>query len=201
MAGGEGAAEGEFIHELQIAAYGHSAGGAGDDDAERVEQTGQIQGSGFAFNVGAGGDYDFLDLPAAEPIQQLFDFELVGADAFNGVHRPVKHMVETFEFAAALHHRYVSGFLHHADDGCVSALVVAELADVVCAEIAASGAELDFLLCRLDGGGEPLGFFGRGLQDVESDALRRFSPDAWQTAELVNQLLHRRRVDVHRAGC
>ena len=82
----------------------------------------------------------------------------------------------------------------------VAPLVAAERAQLAFGEVVAAPAPRHPLLGVDDRGREPLRVLGRGLQEIERDALRRLRADAGQPAELVDERLDRPFVDRHASG-
>lgn len=96
----------------------------------------------------------------------------------------MQNMVIALVFVGALHRGHVIGGFDHAQDTLIAALVAADQTGVLICKVKASGTEIGQLariqnrLCQI------LGFFlGQG-EDVKSQALRRFTAYARQTAEL-----------------
>ena len=90
-----------LVGVLQLAADGHAGGDAGDPDAERLEQPGQVHRGRLALDVGAGGQDDLGDRRRrrrAAP-DQLGDAQVVGADAVERREHPVQHVVAAAEAA------------------------------------------------------------------------------------------------------
>src|SRR5882762_8326016 len=75
--------------------------------------------------------------------------------------------------------------------GPMPSIVAAVDAQLALGEVEAAPAPAHALLRLDDGARETVGVLGRGLQQVEGDALRRFGADAGEPSQLVDQALHR----------
>ena len=84
LTAGEGAQDGALVGILQVAAHGEAAGKAGDLDAKGLKLLVEVEGGGIAFHAGIGGDDDLLDPASFDPLDELADLEVIGADAFDG---------------------------------------------------------------------------------------------------------------------
>ena len=93
-----------------------------------LEQRGQVEGGGVAFDVGVGAQDDLFDALGVEPGQQFPDPQLVRADAVDGADGALQHVIAAVVFPGLLHRHHVAGLLHHADDRRVPAVVTADVA-------------------------------------------------------------------------
>src|SRR6185312_151720 len=98
----EGAAQGDLVRVLEVAADGQTRGEAGDLEFEVHEHAGDVGRGGFALEVGVGGDDDLGDRAIRETLHELTDAELVRADSVDGADSAAEHVVETTELAGAL---------------------------------------------------------------------------------------------------
>src|SRR5690606_13182706 len=103
--------------------------------------------------------------------------------------RSAEHVVEPAELARALDGRDVLRILDDADQLRVAARVAADAAALLLGDVAAHFAELHSRAHLGEQLGEPDDIEGRRLQDMERDPLRGLRADAWQPAELVDELL------------
>jgi hypothetical protein len=85
----------------------------------------------------------------------------------------------------------VCGLFDHADHGAVAARVGADPAQFAVGDGAAHGAKTHAVTYLLQHGLQPVDFRRLHLQQVEGDALRALGTDAWQFAQLVDQILDR----------
>lgn len=197
----EGAAEGEFVGELDVPTHGQTGGQAGDGEVREVfENAGHIAGGGFADGIGVGGQDDFADVDAGEvPVvvfdrlsdagEEVADVELIGADAFEGVECAAEDVVAAVEFAGAFDGLHVFGFFDNADDVEVSFGVGADAAGVGFGDVAADVAVGDAVAEGGDGVSEAVDGVGLLVEEVEGDALGSFGPDSGETSELVDEVL------------
>jgi hypothetical protein len=100
----------------------------------------------------------------------------------------------------ALDRDHVAGLLDDADQARVAALVLADAAAGLVGEVEADLAQPDPLLDLADGVGQRVGVVGVGAQDVEGQALGRALPDARELAELGDEALDWRRVQIRTPG-
>jgi hypothetical protein len=100
----------------------------------------------------------------------------------------------------ALDRDHVAGLLDDADEAGVATLVLADAAARLVGEVEADLAEADALLDLPDRVGQRIGVLGVGAQDVEGEALRGPLPDARQLAELGDEALDGRCVQVRTPG-
>lgn len=73
-------ADGRFINIFQIAPHRDAVSRAGDPDTERLDQTPEVERCCLSLHGKIGGDNHLLNLPAAQPLQQVDNMELIGAD-------------------------------------------------------------------------------------------------------------------------
>src|SRR5690349_3363409 len=98
----EGAAHGDLVGELELAAVGDAAGDAAGADGEGFEDLGEVEGGGFAFDAEGGGDDDFADAFFADARDERFGGELLGADAVERGEERVQDVVAAAVAAGAL---------------------------------------------------------------------------------------------------
>src|SRR5882724_1346172 len=89
----DGAAERDLIGKLEIAAVRHAAGDAADDDAPCRELACEQERGGLAIDRRRRGDDDLAHAVFADAPEQLFERELVGADAVEWREQATKHEV------------------------------------------------------------------------------------------------------------
>ena len=117
--------------------------------------------------------------------------QVVGADAVDGADRPSEHVVGATELPRALDRHDVLGLLDDTDRRVVAAWVRADPAPLGLRHVAALLAEPHLGLDLGQRRDEPGDLLGVGLEQVEGDALRALGTDARESAELVDQVLHR----------
>ncbi len=81
MAAGEGVAEGDAVGEFEAAACGQTGGEPGDADSGVFQNGGDVEGGGFAFDVGAEGKNDFGGFAFLKTRLEGVDGKLFRADA------------------------------------------------------------------------------------------------------------------------
>lgn len=197
----EGAAEGEFVREFDVASHGEAGGEAADGEVGEVfEDARQIGGGGFTNSVGVGGEDDFFDVCVGgvavgvfdgfrNPSEEVADVELVGPDAFERVECPAENVVAAVEFAGAFDGLDVLGFFDDADYFEVSFGVGADAAGVGFGNVAADVAVGDAFADGGDCVGEPVDGVGFLGEQMEGDPLGAFGSNSGQFAEFVNEVL------------
>src|SRR5215218_108403 len=188
-AAGEGAAEGNLVGVLEVAADRQAARDAGDPDAERREQAGQVHRGRLPLDVGVGGQDHLADPVRLQAGQQLPDPQVVGTHPLDRADRPAEHVVAAAELLGPLDRDQVAGLLDHADQARVAPRVPADAAEVALGHVPADAAEVDPGLDLLDGPCQALGVGRLDLEQVEGDPLGALGPDPGQPAELVDQVL------------
>src|SRR5262249_15880414 len=111
--------------------------------------------------------------------------------------RTLQHVVATTELVRALDRDDVARLFDDTHDVRVASLVTTERAQLAFGEVVTTPAPRDALLGFDDRVREPPRVFGRGLQEVEREGLRRLGADAGQPPEFVDEGLHRAFVDSH----
>src|SRR5665647_358670 len=86
-----------FVGVLEIAADRDAHGDAGDADAERLEQTRQVDRRRLALDVRIGREDHFLDGAALDAREQPLDLQLVWADALKRRDRAHEDVVAPLE--------------------------------------------------------------------------------------------------------
>ena len=87
------AGKGHAVSEANIAADGDTAADAGDLDAGRFDETGEIESRGFAFRIGVRCKDDFLHRLILQAFQKLFDLEIFRADTIQRGERAMQYVI------------------------------------------------------------------------------------------------------------
>src|SRR3954469_16039402 len=191
----ERAAEGDFVGVLEVAADRETARRTSDPHAERLEQPRKVHRGGLTFDVRVRRQDHLRDLLVLDALQQLLDAQLLRPDALDRRDRALQHVVSTVELVGALDRDDVARLLDHAHERRVAALVEAVPAELTRREVEAPRAPADARLRLGDRARQSVGVFGRGLQQIEGDALRGLRADARKPAQLVDERLDRTFVD------
>src|SRR2546423_2900764 len=187
----ERAPERDLVRVLEVAAHGEPTGDTGHAEPQRLEQPGEVHRRRFAFDVRVGGEDHLFDALVVHPRQELLDLELFRPDALDRRDRAQQHVIATAVLLGPLDGDDVSRLLDDAQQRGVTSIVTAVDAQLALGEVEAAPAPAHALLRLDDGARETVGVLGRGLQQVEGDALRRFGADAGEPSQLVDQALHR----------
>src|SRR6266540_1831823 len=190
-AAGEGAAEGDLIGVLEVAADREATGEPGHADPEGREQAREVHGGRLAFDVGVGGQDHLADAVGLDPGQQLADVQVVRSDPLDRADRAAEDVVAAAELARLLDRDQVARLLDHADQGGVAPRVPADAADVALGDIPADAAEMDPRLDLEDRAGQTLGVGRLHLEQVEGDPLSALGPDPRHPPQLVDEILNR----------
>src|SRR3989440_745358 len=185
------AADRDLVRVLEVAAHGEPTGDTGHPEPQRLEQPGEVHRRRFAFDVRVGGEDHLFDALVVHPRQELLDLQLFRPDALDRRDRAQQHVVTAAVLLGPLDGDDVTRFLDDAQQRGVASIVAAVDAQLALGEVEAAPAPAHALLRLDDGTRETVGVLGRGLQQVEGDALRRFGADAGEPSQLVDQALHR----------
>jgi hypothetical protein len=180
------AAEGNLIRVFEVATHGEAASEAGDFEVEGGQAALEVEGGGVAFEGGVGGDDDFAEAAFVYPAHQFGDFEVVGADAFDGGDSAVQDVVAAVIGPRPFDGDYVERFFDDAEKGGVAAVVQAKRARVGFGDIEAVRAKLGLGFEFLQGDGEVEGEVIGRAEEVEGEARGRLGADAGQAGEFVN---------------
>lgn len=185
----DGAAEGELVRVLEVAAHGQAARQATHRHAQRLDGARKVARRGLPLDVGVGGDDDLLDVLLAKAREQLANAQLLGTDLVHGADHAAEHMVQAVVGTRALDGLHVARLAHHADAGAVAHAVHADGALVGRSVVEAAAAEVHVFLYVEDGLGQTARLLGIGFEQVVGDALRALGANARQTAQLIEQPL------------
>ena len=109
-----------FVGVLDVAAHGNAGGDAGDANPGRFEQARQIDGRGFAFERGIGGDDNLVGAVVFQAVHEVGNAQVLGANAVNGRKRAMQNMVDAAVIAGFFDSGNVGWFLDHANEALVA---------------------------------------------------------------------------------
>jgi hypothetical protein len=183
----QGFHHGDFVGVFEVGAHGDADADAGDANAERFEQLGNIDGGGLAFGGGICGHDDFFDGAFFQAFDQSLDVQLLGAATLQWRERTAENVIHAAVGARFFNRENIVGFFDDADR-----FVIARRADAIetracVGDVVAGGALADFFFGVADGFGESHGFFGRGAQEMKCEALRGFLSNAGEMFESVDE--------------
>src|SRR5204862_8084532 len=115
-----GAGHRHFVRVFEVGADGDAHGNAGDTDAERLQQPGEIERGGLTFNRRIGRQDDFFDTATGYAREQALDLQVVRTHAVQRRRRSHQHVVDAAEFTRLLHHRDVLRFFDDANQALVA---------------------------------------------------------------------------------
>lgn len=194
--------ERELVGMVEAAAGGEALGEAGDGDAGGAQKIGDVAGGGFAFDIGAEGEDDFLGFEGFDAFDEGFEAQILGGDVVERRQLAAKDMVEAVEGSAAFEAEHVGGLFDDAKEARVALRIMAEQA---------GAALLDEKAAVLTSGdlageaGERLGerrhAVATGLHHPEHETLGTARTETGQRLELRDEALERRWVvDGHGMG-
>ena len=108
-------AEGPLIRVFHVGTDGESMGEASDVDADRLKDSREVRGGGFAFKVGVGCEDDLGDIGGAQSLKQFANFELLRTDAIHGAEGTVEDVIATVETSSALDGENIERLFNDAD--------------------------------------------------------------------------------------
>ena len=182
---------GDFVGVFEVGANGDADTDAGDADAEGLEELGEVDGGGFAFGGGIGGDDDFLDVAAPEAVDELLDFELLGAAALEGGERAAEDLVHAAVGAGFFDGENIVRFLDYADGGLVAVGSRAIETGIGVGDVGADRALADFFLGVANGVGQGESILGSAAQEMESEALGRFLANSGKMLQFIDETFNR----------
>lgn len=136
----ERAGYGDFVGVFEIGAHRQAFGQAGHPDGGIFELASEVHGGRFPFEVWVGGDNYFLDFWrwTFDPVDELFDGQLVGGHVFDGVQYSAEYVVDTMEFSGFFDCQYVRRSGHHAKSTLIPRLVGAQRAGICSRDVIAT---------------------------------------------------------------
>ena len=181
----------DFVGVFEIGAHGNADTDASNADTERLEEFGEVNGGGFAFSGGIGGDDDLVDGAALEALDEGLDVELLRAASLEWGEGTAKDVVHAVVGAGLLDGKDIVGLFDDADGAFVAGGAGAIEARVGIGDVVAGRAGADLLLGVANGVGEAESVFGSGAEDVEGEALGGFLADAGEVLQFVDQTFNR----------
>jgi hypothetical protein len=179
----EGAAEGEFVGELQTGPGGETMGDARDLEALASEAFGQVECSGVPFDIGSQSDYDFADLAVSEAVFERGDAKVFRLNAVDWGNLSPKHMVSAVEGPGFFDAEDVDGAFEDAEEGTIATRVRAKATRRVFGQGSANLAQAN----TLSGANQGLGQFSHGLafglDEMKGDAFGGPRADAGEFTE------------------
>src|ERR1043165_3772699 len=126
-----------------------------------------MHSGGFTFNGRVGGDDDFIHATVLDPLQKRRYAQQLRPNAMQGRDCAVQYMVDAVVEPGLFDGSNVSRLLDHAYQTLVTRRVDAIAAWINVSNIAANGAEMEFLFEIADRFCEGSGIFFAGAQDIK----------------------------------
>src|SRR5579859_4537227 len=117
-----------FVRIFEISAHGQPASESGNGDSKWLDESREVHGCCVSLQVWIRGKNYFLNSFRAQPVKQLANFELFGADSFNRGQRPVQYMVLALVLAGPFDGDHVQWLLDNTDPRCIAVRTRTELA-------------------------------------------------------------------------
>jgi hypothetical protein len=182
---------GDFVRVFEVRADRNTHANAGDPHAQRLQQFGKIDRSGFALGSGVGGDDDFFHRALLQAFDQGFYFELLGPAPLQRRERTAQHVVHAVVGARFLDGEDVVGLFDHANGLAVARGSDAIQAWIGVGDVVARRALANLFFGISNGVGEPERVFRRRAQDKKCEALRGFLSNAGKMFEFVDEAFDR----------
>src|SRR5881398_2759374 len=98
----QGSRQRDFVGVFEVAPDRKSPRDLRDPNAQRTQQSGEVDGGRLTFDVRVGGQDHLCRLLALQASEQFADLQIVRTDAFNRRERAVQDVVEALVAASAL---------------------------------------------------------------------------------------------------
>ena len=186
-----GLEHGDFIGVFEIGTDGNAHADASHANAERLEKLGEVDGSGFAFGGGIGGDDDFVDAATFKALDEGFDVELLGAASLERGEGAAQDVIHAAVGARLFDGENVVRFFDDADGAFVAGGAGTVEARIGIGDVVTGRAGTNFFFGVANGVGEAESVFRSGAQDMEGEALGSFLADTGKMFQLVDESFNR----------
>jgi hypothetical protein len=181
----QGSSEGHLVGVLDVTTDWHPEGESGYTNSVLLEESSEIEGRGFSFHVGIGGQDDLLD--ALEALHEPGDAQLIRTDATLWGECPHQDVVAAVELSRALDGLNVVGLFDDTDTVRVTLRIAAEITGLDIGDRVAERTVEEFVLDLENRRGERLRIGPGDLEQVMGEPGGRLGTDAWKAGELSNE--------------
>lgn len=193
----ESPSQGDLVGILEISTHRQAAREASDPKAQGFEHAGEVGGGGLPLEVGIGGQDDLGDIAICQAHHQLFDAQVVGADAFDRTDGATQHVVATAKLARLFDGDHIFALFDNTDDGVIAAPIATDAALIFFCDVAADTAKTHPLFYFAKHIDQAAYIDGICLQDMKGNALRAFGADTRKTTKLIDEILNYAFIHTH----